>query len=293
MSCHNPQIRREWRSLNTKEQFEFINAVQCLRSEPSKLHSGMSLYDDFPFLHDVVGDYAHDTAAFLTWHRYFIYLFEDSLRERCGYSSSLIYWDWSLDWKDLSKSPVFDISPGFGGDSHSNSEPSEVAIVGGDRCVNEGPFTNITVHWWTQQGDPHCLSRGFRDIQPISHMGYVFKPESIERLLQQPDYKQFFLAMEHSVHDGLQVAIGGDIMFNTAPYDPIFWLHHTQLDRLWWQWQQIHPSHQWQYLGPSSNISGIQASLDDAIPMGDFAPGLTAMELMSTESDILCYIYSE
>jgi tyrosinase len=23
----------------------------------------------------------------------------------------------------------------------------------------------------------------------------------------------------------------------TAPADPIFWMHHANLDRLWWQWQ--------------------------------------------------------
>lgn len=29
-------------------------------------------------------------------------------------------------------------------------------------------------------------------------------------------------------------------MINVAssPGDPIFWLHHTYLDRVWWQWQQ-------------------------------------------------------
>lgn len=56
-SCLAPTIRHEWRSLIIQQQYDYINAALCLRSTPSRLHSGMSLYEDFPFLHDVVGDY--------------------------------------------------------------------------------------------------------------------------------------------------------------------------------------------------------------------------------------------
>lgn len=27
----------------------------------------------------------------------------------------------------------------------------------------------------------------------------------------------------------------------TSPNDPVFFLHHCNVDRLWWQWQQNHP----------------------------------------------------
>jgi tyrosinase len=27
----------------------------------------------------------------------------------------------------------------------------------------------------------------------------------------------------------------------TAPSDPIFWMHHGNIDRLWAQWQSSHP----------------------------------------------------
>jgi tyrosinase len=35
----------------------------------------------------------------------------------------------------------------------------------------------------------------------------------------------------------------------TAPADPIFWMHHANIDRLWWQWQQAHP-------GKNPSLSG-------------------------------------
>ena len=34
---------------------------------------------------------AHDTAAFLPWHRYFIHMYEKALREQCAYSGHLTY----------------------------------------------------------------------------------------------------------------------------------------------------------------------------------------------------------
>jgi tyrosinase len=27
-----------------------------------------------------------------------------------------------------------------------------------------------------------------------------------------------------------------------SPGDPVFWLHHTYLDKLWWQWQSLNLS---------------------------------------------------
>lgn len=55
--CHNPDTRREWRSLGLDQKHEYLEAVQCLRHIPSALNPNMSLYDDFPYLHNTIGDY--------------------------------------------------------------------------------------------------------------------------------------------------------------------------------------------------------------------------------------------
>ena len=55
--CHNPDTRREWRSLSLDQKHEYLEAVQCLRHIPSALNPNMSLYDDFPYLHNTIGDY--------------------------------------------------------------------------------------------------------------------------------------------------------------------------------------------------------------------------------------------
>lgn len=56
-SCSRPALRREWRTLSTAEQTEYLRAVKCLHHLPSGLGIGGKLSDDFPWLHFNVGSY--------------------------------------------------------------------------------------------------------------------------------------------------------------------------------------------------------------------------------------------
>lgn len=55
-ACTEPVIRREWRGLSDAERKDYIGAVQCLRSSPSRLGLNQSLYDDFPYVHSRNGE---------------------------------------------------------------------------------------------------------------------------------------------------------------------------------------------------------------------------------------------
>ena len=45
-------------------------------------------------------------------------------------------------------------------------------------------------------------------------------------------------------HGSMHVAVGGFMgAFNTAGLDPLFWLHHCNIDRLWTVWLRRSPSH--------------------------------------------------
>lgn len=55
-ACTDPVIRREWRDLSNAERKDYIEAVQCLRSSPSRLGLNQSLYDDFPYVHSRNGE---------------------------------------------------------------------------------------------------------------------------------------------------------------------------------------------------------------------------------------------
>lgn len=123
--CHNPSVRYEWRSLSSRSKVAYLEAVKCLTKRPSKLRENGTLYDDIPWVHAQVAGtskcaahfscvfllyyifyffkkglmekslttnlLAHHTPAFLSWHRYFLHIYERALREECGYSGHLAY----------------------------------------------------------------------------------------------------------------------------------------------------------------------------------------------------------
>ena len=55
--------------------------------------------------------------------------------------------------------------------------------------------------------------------------------------LGQTAFANFTSSLEASPHGAVHVSVGGDMSsFNTAGLDPIFWLHHCNIDRLWESW---------------------------------------------------------
>lgn len=43
------------------------------------------------------------------------------------------------------------------------------------------------------------------------------------------------------IHNRVHRWVGGNMQLNSSPDDPVFFLHHCNLDRLWAQWQQLNP----------------------------------------------------
>lgn len=213
------QRRREWRTLSTTEQQDYISAVLCLRTKPSRIapESNKTAYDDWPWIHSHVGYYSHHTASFLPWHRYFLHLYETTLREHCNYDGGLVYWDWTLDSDAIEHSPVFDPDTGFGGDGEIGGE---ITVSNTGRCIVDGPFAGIVADYYDVKYKPHCLSRGFRDLDgSLGHIdGSDITPESMEEVLSSETYEDFVKLMESRVHDAIPYGISGDFETFTAPY---------------------------------------------------------------------------
>jgi hypothetical protein len=49
-------------------------------------------------------------------------------------------------------------------------------------------------------------------------------------------YTGFTIELEN-LHNIVHLWVGGTMQTFQAPADPIFWLHHSQIDRLWSIWQ--------------------------------------------------------
>lgn len=42
-------------------------------------------------------------------------------------------------------------------------------------------------------------------------------------------------------HNRLHVLVGGTMVSSASPSDPLFWLHHAFIDKIWADWQTLHP----------------------------------------------------
>ncbi|MCJ1396714.1 hypothetical protein MMC18_009606 [Xylographa bjoerkii] len=273
--CIAPPTRREWRSFSASEKHAYIEAVQCLRSTPSAILPAQSLYDDFPYVHMHVGNATHETTNFLPWHRYFVHVYETALRGRCNYTGHMAYWDWTLDWANFRDAPVWDSDTGFGGSGGADAPDS----VGEGTCVTDGPFAGLQELYWNLQYHPHCLSRGFPPDKVLARWTSNLRPEVVEQIMAMKEYEEFYLALENGPHLAIPYSVRGDFYAFTAPNDPIFFLHHTQLDRLWWQWQQSNADQEVQPTSKKRNEFKSISYFDNVLDMGTLAANVTVVSI--------------
>jgi tyrosinase len=64
------------------------------------------------------------------------------------------------------------------------------------------------------------------------------------QVLSMPTYVPFTIALEEPpFHNTVHMWVGGTMQNPMiSPRDPIFWLHHANVDRIWAQWQEKHPN---------------------------------------------------
>ncbi|KAG6028785.1 hypothetical protein E4U41_000588 [Claviceps citrina] len=263
MSCTRPAVRREWRALKSTEQLDFVQAIKCMSRIPSFRDPSITIH--------------------------ILFVIESLLKERCGYQGLLPYWDWSLDWIDLASSSIWNGTTGFGGDGDADGAET----VGEGRCVTTGPFADLRPVMYNHTRIRHCLSRGFRDGNATGHLpGAKFRPENIGEILRQENYTAFVRKVERDLHNTLHTSINGDFKAMTAANDPLFFLHHVTLDRLWWKWQREDPTGRLlQYSGKHMYNSSGAASPSDMLLYDGFADNVPVQEAMNTEGGKLCYTY--
>lgn len=74
--------------------------------------------------------------------------------------------------------------------------------------------------------------------------------------------------------------------------DPVFFLHHANLDRLWANWQAEKPYRKSEFNGRAGKgDKKAAASINDVLDMKGLGPNLAVREVMDTQSGILCYMY--
>lgn len=193
---------------------------------------------------------------------------------------------------------------GFGGDGHERGAET----LHGGRCVIDGPFANTTRAWRAlSEGHshdveygPHCLSRGFaQESATLEVLHDLISTARVAKTLDQPDYAAFFEDFESGAHNAIPQFIHGDFLTFTAPNDPVFFLHHANVDRLWWMWQMRAPAERlYRVRGPSKDFRFLdredepEASVEDVMPLGGLAEDTKIKQVLDTRSGFLCYEYN-
>ncbi|KAM7216372.1 hypothetical protein V8F06_008294 [Rhypophila decipiens] len=322
-------VRKEWSTLSKVERRNYINAIYCLASKPgltpsspyaSYLPGARTRYDDFVAAHHLQSDYIHNDGLFLGFHRYYVHLYEQALRQECGYRAAQPYWDWTIGWEDPRQTAVFDGSPwsmGSNGVFIPDRPPTivnfgagigdqPVAVGTGGGCVEKGPFTadKYQIHLGPTGYEPHgpLDGRGYnprclnRDI--TLEVAQKLRPSNVAGLLGQGNLFNFSLVLDApaGVHVAGHFSVAGmqlDI-FN-GPSDPIFWLHHAMTDLVWTVWQaQDAKGRLEQVWGtvtafdfpPSEN-----ATLDSPLNFTTIGPSKRLGDMISSIDGPFCYIY--
>ncbi len=251
----------------------FVTAAKALKHR-TRPGASMSIYDELVAMHlGVVGlarsaealslapealeglatgpaagvDGAHRGPAFLPWHRQFLWSFETALRE-VDPGVAIPYWDWA----DHEGTAAL-LSPELMG-------PDGVQ-TGSTSPLVSGPFTADQfavlreLHCW-----PVDLSRLWLGIAsygsvlnrrieprgtPAIDTSRLASAPDIERLMSTESYggldgnRGFREELESGerLHGFVHAWVGGSMSMMSSPNDPLFFMHHANIDRLWAEWQ--------------------------------------------------------
>ena len=153
---------------------------------------------------------------FLPWHRAYLLAFERVLN-RLWPGLSLAYWDWT-DPKSSDKG-----IPG---------ELRKVAYSDKDQGVWLNQFCRAPID---------CIGHEYlTERHPGKPADLKVWGDKVRQAFSQPRFEDFSSAMEEA-SDGFRAWVGGHMNDNDyAAYDPMFWFHQSNMDRIWVQWQEAH-----------------------------------------------------
>jgi tyrosinase len=225
-----------------------------------------------------VMDCPHSNWWFLPWHRAYLWNFETIIRKVSGDNSfALPYWDWTKDPyipKNMWDGVLSPTDSAYLADGDAFAEQFKPAIN-----AFWGQLTGSQLHWlyvrgisgedkllaqvvaqFTRRQDARLLTPenpGFGELtlQAVSLetlTQYVLAPLQFEGSRntvgfgsyraaehdQGPGYGPLESAPHNNVHNSVG-GVGGMMAGFMSPVDPIFYMHHANVDRIWTVWEAL------------------------------------------------------
>jgi len=299
------KVRKNINFLTPDELQRFRNAVARMKSLDAYEQDERS-FGYWARIH--ASQCQHSWEQFLTWHRAYLYFFEQRLQD-IDPTVTLPYWDWAADRENVIASindmgstaaldngyvpPAYQCwldQPGIDALKPLGVPQSTLdklsTILGNTYSSGNRLFIAAGIKWGDDPQSDQAIISQLEAINPLWHYqrwpggnggpnGIIFEaypsPDDITRILQLdnffafgsgPEDNHFFGALEnihnliHNFSGGLNPNFGsstepmsvnnpkaGDMVnAGRTAFDPIFWGHHSNVDRLWSEWQQLHPA---------------------------------------------------
>jgi len=160
-----------------------------------------------------VGGHAQ-VSLFLPWHRAYLYRLEKDLQDQVP-GVTIPYWDWRT----------------------KKGEPETIPDAFSAQTINgeENPLRRFYLNYPnTQNGVGYTIRR----IDQHPQVQDLPNPEQIKKILKLNTFEVFSNQLR-MIHGSIHLWIGGDMSTTKfAAFDPIFWAHHSMVDKIWWDWQQ-------------------------------------------------------
>jgi len=262
------------------------------------------------FRHMDAANSAHFTGIFFAWHRHFLATVEDLLRTKCNYPGYLPFWDWTLgDYHDIKHSYLFNTDPNVGFGAFPGPETNYTVTTGAFRNLVRGyPLPHHVQRHYTVTPYEVQILPFFTFNKPNFQANTTQTPKEWNKLVtgHTGNYTAFQYAVDgvraEGLHNAAHLSLGGDMAnISHSPNDPIFFLLHSQLDRLWAAWQAYSPHNKYAIGGgltqdllnfdayPVGN--GVPVTLKTVIDLSNLGPNRTINDLIDTKGGVLCYEY--
>jgi hypothetical protein len=253
-------IRKNAKFLTASEKENFVRACVLLKADivnpGAPATQQYSRWDQYVAIHWMIqqgfapgspsvnfGHGGSGAYSFFSWHRYFLFRFELDLQSKVA-GVMLPYWDWS------DPSPI--MTETFLGPNGTVGNEVRLGYFAAD-APGTGTNTTPTPAWWPAGLAGWRLHTAFgtasgplkRGLSPLSGLPSV---TDLNQALAKTTYPAFQNAIEGGVglssgnqmHNGMHGWIGGPGQMSfpsVSPFDPFFYLHHCNIDRLWAMWQ--------------------------------------------------------
>ncbi|KAI1861852.1 hypothetical protein JX265_009355 [Neoarthrinium moseri] len=298
-NCTSIKQRVPWTFLTTEEKAAYIQADLCLIKAPSTsgIPGAKTRWDDLQWPHITQTVTVHNVGAFLPFHRIYMTAHETLIRNECGYTGRMPYWDELAEVSNMAGSELFE-DQYFGGNG-----------VGSSRCIADGQFANLTLRFLANNRvSDHCVTRRF------SQQAFQAAAQAnINRCNAIKTYANAWTCWSLTPHSAGHAGVGGVMNDPTfSPGDPIFYLHHSYLDKLWWEWQKLDyparlhdmagpniptgtrpgspnypPASLTDYFGDNGNVT----TLNHNLWMTSVIPNVTIADIMNLNGPTVCSEY--